>query len=196
MGALYGPGVAHGQWWRLFTYAFLHGGVIHILFNGYALYYFGRLIEAWQGRSRFVLYMLFTTLTGALMVLWLSPKVPCVGISGAIFGLLGALLAQLIRHKAAFPPDLYSRLWKGLWQMLGINSVISLLPGISLAGHLGGFLGGLLLALIISRSPVAENKLSGRDYAFLALLLAGVALWGGWVIMRVVALYGHGMIMG
>src|SRR5207253_9491027 len=90
-GALFGPLVKDGDWWRLFTAAFLHYGFFHLAINMYSLYFAGSILEHVIGRWRFALLYLASGLAGAAGALVWSPNVPTVGASGAIFGILGAL---------------------------------------------------------------------------------------------------------
>ena len=85
-------GVANGEWWRLMSAAFLHYGFIHLGLNMLALYWFGPLLERLVGSLRFLLLYLAAGLAGSAGALWLSPNDITVGASGAIFGILGALL--------------------------------------------------------------------------------------------------------
>ena len=144
-GALYGPLVADGDWWRLITAAFLHGGPIHLAFNMLALWWFGQTLEATLGRGRFVLLYLVSGLAGSAGALVASPEAPTVGASGAIFGIMGAALVLERQGNYVFGG-----------QALGIivlNLVITFTPGlnISIGGHLGGLVGGILAMLAFSR---------------------------------------------
>ena len=85
-------GVAHGDWWRLFTAMFLHASFFHIAVNMYSLYFVGSIMEQVIGRWRFLLLYLASGLAGSAGALILSPLSLTVGASGAIFGILGALL--------------------------------------------------------------------------------------------------------
>ncbi|MHB9022910.1 MAG: rhomboid family intramembrane serine protease [Armatimonadota bacterium] len=187
-GALSSELVVQGQWWRLLSYGLLHGGITHILFNMMALSIFGGLVEQWQGRWRFLAIMGFSTLTGGLLALWWTPGSVMVGISGAIFGLLGTLIALLLRFKSDIPPDVYSGLRQWLVKLLGINLVISLLPGISLAGHLGGLLGGLLFTLAIGRSPMKNTSPTWGSLLALVVLLLLTVTGGAFIIHRLSSL--------
>ncbi|RPI59857.1 MAG: rhomboid family intramembrane serine protease, partial [Planctomycetaceae bacterium] len=81
-GALFGPLVKDGQWWRLITNAFIHIGFIHLLFNMMAFFYFGQPLELFQGKWRLVVFFLFSALVGGVTVLFWSPTIPCAGASG------------------------------------------------------------------------------------------------------------------
>jgi membrane associated rhomboid family serine protease len=91
-GALYGPVVADGDWWRLFTAMFLHASLLHIAFNMLALWWFGSVVERSVGTLRYILIYVASGLAGSAGALIASPNAVTVGASGAIFGLLGALL--------------------------------------------------------------------------------------------------------
>src|SRR2546423_7536827 len=91
-GALFGPLVANGDWWRLITAAFLHYGPIHLGFNMFFLYWIGTPVEQYLGRARFLLVYFVSGLAGSAGALVLSPNAVTVGASGAIFGILGAAL--------------------------------------------------------------------------------------------------------
>ncbi len=90
--------IAHGEIWRLFTAIFLHGSVLHILFNAYALYYLGREIETFYGPLRFSLVFLVAGLSGSVVSMLLNPHAS-IGASGAIFGLIGAEGVFLYRNR-------------------------------------------------------------------------------------------------
>jgi membrane associated rhomboid family serine protease len=156
-----------GEWWRVFTGAFLHIGPVHLVFNMLALLVFGSELERQLGRWRYLSVYLLSALGGAAAVqLFGDPRVPVAGASGAIFGLLGALAVLMIAGRQ----DL-----RGLLTLLGINIFISFLPGISLLGHLGGLVVGALatgiLLLTRRRLPLQVGGL-----AALAVLLLAVAL--------------------
>src|SRR4029077_14108751 len=91
-GALYGPLVAAGDWWRLITSAFLHYGPLHLGLNMFALYFVGSVLEQVIGRWRYILLYFVAGIAGAAGALVVTPNSPTVGASGAIFGVLGALL--------------------------------------------------------------------------------------------------------
>ena len=151
---LFGPLVAEGEWWRLLTAGFLHGGLFHLALNMYALYFLGRMLEPALGHVRFTALYFASLLAGSFGAVLLDPATPVVGASTAIFGLLGA--AVVMARKRGI--DLMA---SGLGPVLIINLVITFFPGfnISIGGHLGGLAGGFLCALAIEalarrRSPV------------------------------------------
>jgi len=137
-GALYGPLVAAGDWWRVITSAFLHYGPIHLALNMWGLYIAGTLLEQVIGHWRFALLYLVCGIAGSAGALLFTFNSPTVGASGAIFGVFGALLVlERSRHIATGG------------QILGIiilNLVFTFaVPGISIGGHLGGLFAGIVL---------------------------------------------------
>jgi membrane associated rhomboid family serine protease len=143
-GVLYGPVVAAGDWWRLFTSMFLHYGPIHLALNMLALWWFGAAIEHALGRGRYLLLYLVSGLAGSAGALILSPESLTVGASGAIFGILGA--AFVLERQRIYV------LGGGAVSIIALNLVFTLfIPGISIGGHLGGLAGGALGVLALSR---------------------------------------------
>jgi membrane associated rhomboid family serine protease len=135
-------GVANGEWWRLITSTFMHGGILHIAFNMFALYWFGRLLEELIGSWRYLLLYLACGLAGSAGALWLTaPNAPTVGASGAIFGVLGALLVLERRGVISTGGQILA--------LIVLNFFITFaIPGISRGGHIGGFVGGVVLMLL------------------------------------------------
>lgn len=141
--------------WQLITYGFMHGSVMHILLNMYALYMFGGLIERVMGQRRFIIYY-FTCLVAAALaqlaiMYWFEPDrvFPTVGASGAIFGLLGAFAMLFPREKlmmipipVGIPAWLFVTLYGLAELVFGVTGTLS---GVAHFAHLGGLVAGLLL---------------------------------------------------
>ena len=143
-GALYGPLVADGEWWRLLTAAFLHYGFIHLGMNMLVLWWFGPPLEAALGAGRFLTLYLAAGLAGSAGALLLSPNAVTVGASGAIYGILGAILVLERQGTYVFGSSVIP--------LLVLNFAFTLfIPGISKGGHIGGFVGGALAILVLSR---------------------------------------------
>src|SRR5579884_3440141 len=135
---LYGPLVAHGGWYRLVTAMFLHGFFLHIALNMVALWVIGRLVEGYLGPVRFVLLYFVAGLAGSAGALVATPAQPVVGASGAIFGVLGAMLI--------LEWQMTGRLAGNAMTWIVINLAISFtIPNISWGGHVGGLIGGILV---------------------------------------------------
>jgi membrane associated rhomboid family serine protease len=137
-------GVAHGEYWRLLTAAFLHYGPLHIGLNMLALYWFGTPVERYLGRFRYLLVYLVSGLAGSAGALLVTPNSPTVGASGAIFGIMGAAL--VLERQGTYV------LGGQAIGIIVINLVFSFtFAGISIGGHIGGLIGGALCMLALSR---------------------------------------------
>ena len=93
-GANFGPYTLSGDWWRLLTYMFLHGGIFHVAINMWCLWSLGTLCESLYGRWTYAAVYLITGIAGGLTSVAWNPQVLSVGASGALFGLSGALIAD------------------------------------------------------------------------------------------------------
>lgn len=133
------PQLHDGGWWRLITTMFLHAGVLHIAFNMFALWVIGTPVEQYLGRARFIGLYFVSGLAGSAGALLQTPGVT-VGASGAIFGILGAML--IIEWQVT------GRLAGNAMMWIVINLAISFsVAGISWGGHVGGLIGGILITL-------------------------------------------------
>lgn len=130
-----------GQWWRLLTPIWLHGGILHLAFNMYALYALGPQLERAYGHIRFLALYLLAGFAGNVVSLIMSPA-RSLGSSTAMFGLLAAYGVFLYRNRAFFGERARPAL-VNILTIAAINFIIGLSPGIDNWGHLGGFLGGL-----------------------------------------------------
>ena len=164
-GAKANANIAGGEWWRLLTAAFLHAGLLHLLFNLYALFVVGSLVEEVLGPARlFGIYMV-AALTGSLASYTLNSHLS-VGASGAIFGLMGAALVAGLRH-----PDDWAVLSANHWKGLFIWAAYSLIGGFTTTGidnaaHIGGLVGGAAVAVVLVR----------RSHALAVAVLCAIAL--------------------
>lgn len=145
--------VAAGEWWRILTSAFLHLGLLHILFNMWALYLFGPLLEQLYGRIEYLAIYLLCAAGGSVLTILAAPDQQAVGASGAIFGLLGLAFAVSRRRHLALPRQ--TRMILGqVGSLLFINLAFTFfIPGISITGHLGGLAVGLVLGWLLPPSP-------------------------------------------
>lgn len=143
------PAVADGEYWRLWSVTLLHGDLIHLLFNMYALWLTGPIVERWFGRIRFVVFYLACAAGGSVASFVFGGDVPAVGASGAIFGFFGILLAAGRLHH---PVDRQSRALVGqLGMLILINLLFGLASGGSIdnAAHIGGLVTGLWFGALI-----------------------------------------------
>jgi len=154
LGALYGPlTVQKGEWWRLFTAMFLHGGMTHILMNMFSLYLIGRGVDMYFEKKAYVSIYLFSGLIGGLASLYAHPNSVGIGASGAIFGIFGALAGFFLAHRNKIPA--HSRMFmKDFAVVLGLNLVLGLsMPSIDVSAHIGGLFVGLIGGFVISKNP-------------------------------------------
>lgn len=137
--------IVRGQVYRLLTSAFLHGDFTHILFNMYALFALGKIVEEALGTGRFLVIYFISALGGGLMSFFFTPNVS-VGASGAIFGLLGAVLVLALLGRAGVN--------RGMFPRILLVLVINLFSGFSSSsidnyGHIGGLLAGILISFLV-----------------------------------------------
>jgi membrane associated rhomboid family serine protease len=138
--APYGDLAHDHEWWRLMTSAFLHGSIIHIGFNMVALWFIGAPVEQYLGRARYIGLYFVSGLAGGTGAVLQAPFQPVVGASGAIFGILGAML--IIEWQIT------GRLAGNAMTWIVINLAISFaVPDISWGGHVGGLIAGILITL-------------------------------------------------
>ena len=142
-GWLSRPDIADHEYWRLLTAGFLHAGFFHLLFNMFALYILGGLLEPAVGRLRFGLIYFVSLLAGSFGALLVEPTQPTLGASGAIFGLMGA--AFIVMRNAGVNP-MESGL--GIWIVLNLVFTFAF-PNISIGAHIGGLIGGTVCALLL-----------------------------------------------
>jgi membrane associated rhomboid family serine protease len=164
------PGFVHaGEWWRVLTAGFLHIGPIHLIVNMLALWMLGRDLEVVLGRGRFLALYLVSLLGGsAAVMLFYAANDQVAGASGAVFGLMGALVVVLRRLRAPAGQ---------VFGIIGINVLISVvLPGISLIGHLGGLaVGAIATAALVyapprNRTAVQVAAIGGLTVVLLVLI--------------------------
>jgi membrane associated rhomboid family serine protease len=185
--AINGIFVAQGEWWRIFTSAFFHLGLIHIGFNMYVLYLYGSIVEHMYGPFEYMLIYLLCAAGGSVLTILVDPVQFAAGASGAIFGLVGLLFAVSRRHHAVLGREARS-------VMAGIGSYLIflllftfILPGISWTGHLGGLAVGVVLGFLLPptgvttmagmwRSPTGERMSGAMPRTVRAVVYAGVAV--------------------
>ena len=166
---LFGPAVANGDWWRLITAAFLHANILHIGLNMLALVWLGAPVERYLGHLQYLGLYIVSGLAGSAGALIATPHGLTVGASGAIFGILGALL--IIEYQAT------GRIAGQAFTLILINLVFSFtFSGISVGGHIGGLIGGIAAALALTR--FGRTSLAyGRPGLLGVLALIGVGVF-------------------
>ena len=192
-GALFGPLIAEGQYWRLFTATFLHVGFLHLAFNGFALFIFGPLVERAYGHIMFLAIYVLSGLAGSVTSYVFNSISIGVGASGAVFGVLGALAAFFLVHRRTFG-SIAQRNLTGLLFLAGANLFYGLLtPGIDNWAHMGGFAAGFGLGVALSpRYRLVTTGFVGPT----VLLDASPAVKRWWVAPAAAALLLAGVWLG
>jgi rhomboid protease GluP len=175
-GAKFGPALAVGQWWRLITANFLHGGLLHILMNSWVLFDVGAAVEEIYGASRmYVIYLVAGICGFYLSALW-RPMSVSIGASASIFGLLGAMVALGMRHRSAVGDAMRSQYLRWIMYMLLFGFF---LPGIDMAAHVGGLIGGFGTAYVAGEPrlarPIVEN--TWKVLAWVAVLVTAYSFF-------------------
>jgi rhomboid protease GluP len=175
-GANFGPLTVSGQWWRLLTCVFVHGGLLHIGFNMWCLWSLGRLAESVYGHWTFASVYLICGLSASLgSIIW-NPVILSVGASGAIFGIAGALIASFYLGEFSLPKAAMSGMLRSVVAFVGYNLFFgAVISHVDNAAHIGGLLMGLLLGALIARVAPAQDDLLRR----IAVLLVGVLVVAG-----------------
>jgi membrane associated rhomboid family serine protease/TPR repeat protein len=174
-GGLDGPLTLNGEWWRIFTYMFLHYGVLHLVLNMNVLWIFGPLTERLFGSTKFLLLYLLSGTIAAIVSIWYSPLKVALGASGAIFGLSGAITAIALTPKLRPPAQMAKSLINAGIFFVVVNGVIGLsLPMVDNAAHFGGVIGGAMIGLILA-SPARSSSKNDLNSA-LALRLSAATL--------------------
>jgi len=170
-GAVFGPAVAAGEWWRLITSAFLHLGLLHLAFNMYALWLFGPIMEQLYGHVEFAVIYVLCALGGSVLTILLQPESAAAGASGAIFGLFGLAFVVSRRRHLILGPQARAIISQ-VGTLLVLNLFITFIAAdrISWTGHLGGLLVGAVLGLMLAprHAPTMGGMWRGADGAPLA----------------------------
>ncbi|MFG3095102.1 rhomboid family intramembrane serine protease [Streptomyces sp. NPDC048202] len=160
-------GLAEGQYYRLLTSMFLHGGYVHLLFNMLSLWWIGGPLEAALGRARYLtLYLVCGLAGGALSYLLAAPNQPSLGASGAIFGLFGATAVLMRRLRYDMRPVIV---------LLVVNLIITFeVPGIAKQAHIGGLVAGVVLGCAMVYAPRERRALVQYGACVLVLVVVAV----------------------
>jgi membrane associated rhomboid family serine protease len=174
-GGINGPAIADGDYWRILTGGFLHAGIIHIALNMYVLYVAGTMLEPGIGRARFVGLYFAALFAGSFGALLLDPHAVTVGASGAIFGLMAAVVV-IARGRGM--DELASQF--GIFVVLNLVITFSASSTISVGGHLGGLAAGAVAAAMIVYLERRGRQRLPLEIAALAVL--SVVAVGGAIV--------------
>ncbi len=172
-GANFGPYTLSGQWWRLLSCVFIHGGLLHIAFNMWCLWDLGRLAESIYGHLMFAAVYLITGLTSSLASIFWNPFTLSVGASGAIFGIAGALIAAFYLGEFSLPRAAMSGMLRSVMLFVGYNLFFgAIVARTDNAAHVGGLLMGLIMGALIAKLAPQQDAVGRR----IAILLFGLLL--------------------
>ncbi len=166
--------ILQGQLWRLITPVFLHGNVLHIAFNMYALYSLGQSLERYYGHWKFLLLYFIGGFAGNTLSFLLS-KNPSMGASTAVFGLVAAEAVFIYKNRELFGQRARMMLMN-LALIIVVNLIIGLNPGIDNWGHLGGLFGGAVFAWI--SGPLLKVQTTIRGYELIDSRSKSEVFWG------------------
>lgn len=160
LGATLMPNVKNGEIWRLITHMFLHGDIIHLLMNMYSLYILGTQMETFIGKVKFILVYIISGIVGGMLSLALDGTVPSLGASGAIFGIMGALLYFGYHYRTYLGEAVKRQIIPVILINLFIGSNIN---GIDNWAHIGGLAGGVLsmMALGVEKKSSTTERVNG-----------------------------------
>ncbi len=166
--------VALGEWWRLVTAIFLHGNLIHLLFNALVLFDLGPAVEEMYGAARFLVLYFVAGIAGSLASFWWHPFAIMVGASGALFGLIGVMIAYGYRHRTALGEQVKSMYVR--WAIYGLVFGF-VVPGIDNAAHIGGLLAGVAYGAVVSDTPSFHHSsiLAWRIASYAVLLAIAIS---------------------
>ncbi|MGD1090786.1 MAG: rhomboid family intramembrane serine protease [Bryobacteraceae bacterium] len=179
-GAKYRAAIWAGQWWRLVTAGFLHGGLIHILMNSWVLFDLGAQVEEHYGTARYIVLYFVSTVTGFLASSYWSPALS-IGASAGILGLIGAMIAVGVRDRSSYGAAMRSVYMRWVFYII----LIGLLPIFATdnAAHIGGLAGGFVIAYICGTPGYSAAKeriwqiAAGLALGITGLAFAQMFLW-------------------
>lgn len=173
-GASYPDYIRAGEYYRLITSAFLHIGILHFLFNNYALYVIGSQLEGFYGKVKYLIIYIGSAIFGNLMSLLFTDSISA-GASGAIFGLLGALLYFGYHYRVYLGTVVKSQ----VIPLILINLAIGfMMNGVNNAAHIGGLIGGILLSMAVG----VKYKSTKSDFIngiIMTIIYAGFLIYMG-----------------
>lgn len=155
-GANYGPLTAEGEYWRLFTSTFLHGGLMQLVANMYGLLFVGIFLEPILGRKKYLTAYIVTGILASITSIWWYDATVSVGASGAIFGLYGLFIALLLTK--VYPADFAKSFLISTSIFIGFNLLLGITGGIDNAAHIGGLLSGFAVGIILFPKINKKNE--------------------------------------
>jgi rhomboid protease GluP len=178
-GAVYKPLVVEGQNWRLFTSSFLHFGIIHLLFNMYALFFVGNIIEAMMGKFHFAIAYLLAGLFASLTSVYFNDFVVSAGASGAIFGVYGLFLVFSITKNLSETIEQSVKTSIIVFIAYNLLGGFTSSEGVDNAAHLGGLVSGVFIGFALLPALVQKNAVRPSNFIVsgLMVLLIAATYW-------------------
>jgi rhomboid protease GluP len=175
-GANFKPLTMEGEWWRLLSCVFIHIGVIHLLFNMYALYTIGIYLEPMLGKVRYISAYLATGVFASMASLWWHKEsITSAGASGAIFGVYGVFLALLSTN--LIPKQVRNSLLQSIGVFVLFNLLYGMKGGIDNSAHIGGLLSGILIGYLFYMGLSKKINIGKITVATIVVLFTAVATW-------------------
>ena len=175
----YGPNIRAGEYYRLISSMFIHGDILHLAFNMYALYIVGKQVENYFGRFKFIFIYFFSGIIGNLVSMICNPSAS-IGASGAIFGLLGTLLYFGYHYRVY----LGNVLLRQIVPVIVYNLILGfMIPSIDNFAHIGGLAGGFLLSSSLGLK-YKKDKSSQINYTIVTIIFTLVCLYLAFVAKR------------
>ena len=175
MFSIHGPSIRSGQYYRLLTGIFLHGSLMHLIFNCYALYVIGTQIENFLGKFKYIIIYLFSGIIGAFFSIIFGGNILSIGASGAIFGLMGALVYFGYFYRVYLGNVLKSQ----IIPLILLNLAIGFLgEGIDNAAHIGGLIGGLFITMALGVKDKSSKIEKVNGFIITVLFFSFVAYMG------------------
>lgn len=156
-GANYSPLTKNGEWWRLLTCVFLHGGIMHLILNISGLIFISFILEPFLGSLKYLLLYLVSGILASATSLWWHDTILSIGASGAIFGLYGAYISLMLTK--SIPDEIGGFFLSFSLVFIGISLLFGLTGGIDNAAHIGGLLSGFVIGFIYYLIIMIENKI-------------------------------------
>ncbi len=167
MGAYYKPFIMAGEWWRVITVGFVHISFMHLFMNLYSFYMISGVIHRFYGMKGYLAIFFSALIGGSLYQLFLADSTVAVGLSGALYGLMGAYFYMIYETKAYKIPALR----RSLVQVIVINVLINFMGNVAVYAHLGGFVTGIIVALFMNPNQKNHQFIVHAKIAFLVYIL-------------------------
>jgi hypothetical protein len=172
-----------GEWWRLITSVFVHLGIVHLAVNLYSLYVVGPLTERMWGSVRFSIIYLLAGFGGSCAMAYFTPLLTVgAGASGAIWGLMASLITWLLLNRAHMPRPFLNTMLRRLLNLVVLNVIISLVPGVSASAHFGGGAAGVAASILMHGNRHARGVL--RIIFTIGLVLFPIACFAGLTVAQ------------